>query len=124
MNTTHADFFQFHTDNKHAVGIRHHERTRYVQIVVKRMDIHSATAKTVFSKAFPVPVFIGLLVLLSPLLLAIGILLFIKSLFSFFGKQDHFPTYEEADRFYKQGKGYLANLSQAEKAKLLAKKKS
>ncbi|MCP4698562.1 MAG: hypothetical protein GY862_17185 [Gammaproteobacteria bacterium] len=98
---------------------------QYVQLRMEVVDAQSETSRTAFRKTFSVSLFIFLLILLGALLLLLLPILFPLmlwvSLHRIFGEIRE-PSYEESKEWFKQGKGYFANLSEEEKRKITSKK--
>ncbi|MEA5472557.1 hypothetical protein [Spirulina sp. 06S082] len=105
------------------------EENKQFRIVFKVSDSFSPTSKTILDKSFPA--YISIFVV--PLVVALVAILIITSIFlaALTSALDSIrnlvsppyqPSYEEAQKWFEDGNGYLANLSEEEKKKLRIKK--
>ena len=96
----------------------------YVQIKIQVVDSKAVGARTIFKKTLTAPLFYFLMIIFIPVLLLLLLFGVIAGLarFLLLRDNDKEATYEEAKEFYRNGKSYLANISEEERTELARKK--
>jgi hypothetical protein len=100
----------------------------YLQVIVTVSDKKTETTRIIFNQTMPVlwsiPLFIILVVIVSPFLALLFLIKLTVGLFSLLKKEKNEPSYQETKDYFNSGKGYLNNLSDEDKKKLLTRKKN
>ncbi len=92
-----------------------------LQLIITVYDKRTESAEIIFNKTIPLLVFIPLLILLIPILIIIFSLKLSSFVASLFRKEESEMTYQETKDYFNSKKGYLNNLSDEEKKKILIK---
>lgn len=96
-----------------------------LRVMISVNDKNTESSRIIFNESIPVPLFVGVVAILIPLLIPFIILLFLATLVtwvpSLFTKEYKEISYEDAKERFRLGKGYINNLSDAEKKKLATK---
>lgn len=95
-----------------------------ISISLEVIDKSSVTSKIAWQKTLPLYGFILLIILSMPFLLLIMLWAIVNSFISALTPSKPEPTYEEAKEWFKNKKGYFANLSEDEKKKTMERKEN
>jgi len=95
--------------------------THYVQLRIAKVDIYSEKSRIIFEKTIPIPLFIFLVILSVPFLFIFMLWTLVSFILSFYFDKVTEPSYEEAKKLFENNRGYFANLSEAEKHRLMKK---
>jgi hypothetical protein len=98
--------------------------THYVQLRIAKVDIYSETSRIIFEKTIPIPLFIFFVILSVPFLFIFMLWTLISFIWSCYFNRVTEPSYEKAQKWFENNKGYFANLPIAAKHQLMKKKKS
>ncbi len=96
--------------------------THYVQLRIAKVDIYSEKSRIIFDKTIPIPLFLFLVILSVPFLFIFMLWTLFSFILSFYFNKVTKPSYEETKKWFKNNKGYFANLSEEEKHRLMKKK--
>jgi hypothetical protein len=101
---------------------------KHLQVIVTVSDKKTETTRVIFNQTIPVlwsiPLFIILAVIAFPFLALLFLIKLVSSFFSLFKKEESKLSYQETKNYFNSGQGYLNNLSDEEKKKLLTKKEN
>lgn len=89
-----------------------------ISISLEVIDKSSVTSRVIWQKTLPLYGVIVLIFLSMPFLFLLMLWTIVSSLVALFTVSKPEPTYEEAKEWFKQKKGYLANLSEEEKRRI------
>jgi predicted membrane protein len=96
-------------------------KAHYVQLRIEKVDIYSEKSRMIFEKTIPIPLFLFFLILCVPFL----IIFMLWTSFSFIGyyyfNKVTEPSYEQAQKWFENKKGYFANIPETEKDRLMKK---
>jgi hypothetical protein len=97
-------------------------KTHYVQLKIETVDIYSEKSRIVFQKTMPIPLFIFFVIISVPFLVIVMLWTLFSFFFSFIFERVTEPSAEEAKEWFKNGRGYFANLPEDEKLRIISKK--
>lgn len=86
-----------------------------IRVIITNDDKTLAHSKIVLDKSVSLPLFIIILLIILP------VAFFVSLIWTVFNKEKEDYTYDKIKEHFKNGKGYLNNLSDDEKKKLLIK---
>jgi len=94
-----------------------------IQVVVIINDKKAESSRTIFDKSVSLPVFVCVAFVLLPVVFLFVLVLYVIDRVSYlFKRSKHERSYEETKEYFKNGHGYLRNLSEEDKKKLLSRK--
>jgi hypothetical protein len=96
-----------------------------VQITITAVEKNTEVSKVILEMTVPLPLAALLFILFIPVIIAVSFVVLIVSLpvflFSMLKNRDTEVSYLEAKEYFNSGKGYLNNLSEKDKEKILTK---
>lgn len=99
-----------------------------VQITITAVEKKTEVSKVILEKTVPLPLAALLFILFIPVIIVVSFVVLVVSLsvfsFSMFRNRDTEISYFEAKEYFNSGKGYLNNLPEKDKEKLLTKKEN
>jgi hypothetical protein len=96
--------------------------THYVQLRIEKVDIYSEKSRIIFEKTIPIPLFLFFVILSVPFLVIFMLWTLISFIKYFYFDFVPKPSYEQAQKWFENKKGYFANLPETEKHQLMKKK--